>query len=884
MDLPIVAPWAKVTREGKDGPLLAWMPLEHHSGDVSAVFEALLRLPGYRALCATLLGREVDEVTIARLCLLAFVHDIGKGNSGFQAKVMPPEERNGLEPRGHLMEAFDLLLFKADGFARALRVAEMQAWFDDPMSLLRMLVATWSHHGKPLRLTLNETNPDKRKKSPDWRTWKWASPEVTLALFEREIAANHSGAFDPAPAMTCTPEFQAFFVGLLTLADWIASDTRWFGFENHGGKERAEWSRELAPKVLSAMGLDACGPRTGLLARPGGFADVFGFAPRAIQLAMLDAAVRVGKGGSVTLLEAETGLGKTEAAIAFALNLYRRGLIDGVYMALPTRTSGVQIHKRLIKAVEAAFGDKAPPVLLAVPGYALPGHNERGMLTEAPVRWDGDADETRVSPAHGWFGENPKRYLAAPFAAGTIDQLLLAGLKVKHAHMRAACHARYLLVIDEVHASDPYMTEIARHVVERHARHGGHALLMSATLGAAAAHAYMHPGSRTSPTLSEAIETPYPLIRVRHGDTETVETVPVQVEAGKATRQKTVTMHVRRSIADPTAIARLAADHARRGAKVLIIRNTVGACIDVRRELERLLPPDLVFSCHGKSAPHHGRFVASDRRLLDRAVEEQFGKERAAGGRVLVATQTVEQSLDIDADVLITDICPIDVLLQRLGRLHRHDRTAPGKLTARAEGYDEASCFVLAPDDLEPLTARAAHGIGNERAYEDVRVVELTLRRIAVDPVFVIPAQNRMLVEACVHPEALSRIDGEGAAWRSHGSKVSGGFLGERSSARKSLLDVTTHFGTRKNWEGWDETVATRLGETPLTAAFDELTGIPRSPFDGTPIRMLPVPRWMTKGDATPPVLLAAGPDGFSFGFAGRRYDYGTDGLSLAKE
>ena len=154
----------------------------------------------------------------------------------------------------------------------------------------------------------------------------------------------------------------------------------------------------------------------------------------------------------------------------------------------------------------------------------------------------------------------------------------------------------------------------------------------------------------------------------------------------------------------PGETARLALDAARRGARVLVIRNTVSRAIETLSALEEIVGPDerhLLFEVGGVPTLHHSRFAPTDRRLLDAAVEKalETRTERLLGGRIVIGTQTVEQSLDICADHLITDLCPIDVLLQRIGRLHRHELPRP-------PGFEQPRCAVLVPEGgLEPLLA-----------------------------------------------------------------------------------------------------------------------------------------------------------------------------------
>ena len=232
---------------------------------------------------------------------------------------------------------------------------------------------------------------------------------------------------------------------------------------------------------------------------------------------------------------------------------------------------------------------------------------------------------------------------------------------------------------------------------------------------------------------------------------------------------------------DFDAAAKRALAAARAGAKVLVVRNTVNHAVATQQALEKLAlngsDLGLLFACQGLPTLHHGRFAADDRRLLDRAVEERLRKDRASGGLIVVGTQTLEQSLDIDADLLMTDLCPMDVLLQRIGRLHRHPRDD------RPAGYDTPRCVVLTPDvdDLSPLLKyrQDANGLGpHGYVYEDLRVLEATRRLIAEHRDWSIPRMNRELVERATHPEALEDIVEEleqtDDDWRVHANRVRG--------------------------------------------------------------------------------------------------------------
>ena len=210
------------------------------------------------------------------------------------------------------------------------------------------------------------------------------------------------------------------------------------------------------------------------------------------------------------ILEAETGSGKTEAALWRYAQLFEAGRVDGLYFAVPTRAAAVQLHGRVAAASRRLFGEADPQAILAVPGYLRAGSTEGTPLPHWKVRWDDEKDTDEGTLVARWAAENSKRYLAAQIAVGTVDQAMLGALMVKHAHMRTAALSRSLLVIDEVHASDRFMTAIQKRLLEAHLAVGGYAMLMSATLGSTARAAWLR---QQEPSFEEAVATPYPAVR-----------------------------------------------------------------------------------------------------------------------------------------------------------------------------------------------------------------------------------------------------------------------------------------------------------------------------------------------------------------------------------
>jgi len=635
-----------------------------------------------------------------------------------------------------------------------------------------------------------------------------------------------------APDLPDTPGFAHLFAGLVQLADWLGSDTR-PGFFPYSqlGEDRATTAPQRARHALRATGLDVGDAAVRLAATACDFAQAFGVpSPRPMQAAMADDRL-----GPVVVLEAETGSGKTEAALWRFLHLWRTGQVDALYFALPTRVAASQLYERVRDFVHRVWPVNPPVAVRALPGYTAADGETVEALPDFHVLWSDRPEDAEAE--RRWAAESPKRYLAATIAVGTVDQALLGALQVKHAHLRQAMLARSLLVVDEVHASDAYMTRLLEHLLRAHVACGGQALLLSATLGASARTRYLSIGSRRAeavPPLAQALALPYPAIGRRAASGPAL--LPVQGNP----RHKTVHWELWDQIDAPEAIAARAVQAAAAGARVLVVRNTVPAAIATLQAVEALAAAqglDCLFKVSKDAPPvstlHHSRFSRQDRPLLDAEVQAQIGKQRAPrGGLVVIGTQTLEQSLDIDADLLITDLCPMDVLLQRLGRLHRHERpSANAPHDHRPTGFEQPRAWVLTPPghDLAPLLQRQRHGLGPIRiqgepmggVYVDLRVLEATRRLVAAQPTRCIPADNRLLVEQATHPEALNAITQElGEPWVRFGTEYEGALAATKTVANLHALPFDKPFEDVQFPEN-EGRIGSRLGAADRVVVFD---------------------------------------------------------------
>lgn len=815
--------WGKLERTDADTGL-GWHSLVDHSADVAACMEALLRLPTIQSRLGALSGREkLPPVLLPRLAAHAFLHDLGKANRGFRARL-----RQGAPPVGHIKQAVALprLDELRDAVRKALPIEQMQSWGSYEEAFLSIV----AHHGRPV----DPNSIIAGDYRAIWMPGKDCDPVADLAILGSAVRRWFPSAFvtDGDQLPTEAPFWHAI-AGLAMLADWMGSDTKIFPFANGDDPDRMCFARSRAVEALRDLGVDPSDMRIEIDALT--FAKVSPYPPREIQMATGEVS------GNIVVMESETGSGKTEAALYRFARLFAAGEVDGLYFALPTRVAATSLHTRVCQAVERIYGGSPKPtVVLAVPGYMRADGVSGRALPNFDVQWDDDPHDAERRAR--WAAEHPKRYLAGTIAVGTIDQALFGAITVKHAHMRVACLMRHLFVVDEVHASDTYMEGLLTHLLSLHTKAGGHALLLSATLGSSARARLLR---ATPPDLTTAELLDYPAI--------STSAAPLPEHKAGSEQSKSVTVALSDCISDADAIATMALEAARRGAKVLIVRNLQRDAVATARSLlaQAGSASSVLFRCEGIATLHHGRFSREDRELLDAAVETAIGRNRPDGGLIVIGTQTLEQSLDIDADLIVTDLCPADVLLQRLGRLHRHVRDGLEGRARRTAGFETPRAIVLCPSDLGALLSRPGHGLGgHNNPYQNLIVAEATRRLIESRPVWDIPAMNRMLVEQTTHPEALealaSELEGTDKRWREDLLQMTGNAIGDVQAAMQARLRWDVSWTHPNVTFPENEYVATRLGARDLIIKLPKgLVG----PF-GKFIRTLSIPQhWLSGVD-----------------------------------
>ena len=385
------------------------------------------------------------------------------------------------------------------------------------------------------------------------------------------------------------------------------------------------------------------------------------------------------------IVEAPPGSGKTELAFAAAEVLMRARGLQGVFVALPTQATTNAMFERVTAWLTSILGDE-PQKLGIQLAHGKNSLNESfAKLLErgkSPLEVHDDEEDLGLH-ASRWMGQRWRSTLS-PVVVGTIDQVLLAALKSRHVLVRHLGLMGKVVVIDEVHAADEYMETYLEAALTWLGMYGIPVVLLSATLPPARRSALLEAyrrGCGSSGVRAELADgmIGYPAISM-------VSTTGVRVHEiqGEAEVPKRI---IPTSLGSTCEIAELLERELADGGCAVVIRNTV-------REAQETY--EAVKSVFGREQVSllHSRFLAAERAARDRRMLELFGKDsqQRPFRHVVVATQVIEQSLDVDFDLMLTDPAPMDLVLQRIGRLHRHDRAE------RPRGLRDARCLLIIED------------------------------------------------------------------------------------------------------------------------------------------------------------------------------------------
>lgn len=621
--------WGKARPAG-DG--LSWHPLAYHSLDVAACMQALL---GIRTKWLTRLAHDTalgEEETKKRLVLVAAMHDLGKFAENFQCKVPELAEAFGHTPlssnAGHGSVGQAVWELCEDKF----NLSQLSDWMH----------ASFSHHGTPVA-ALGHL-PDAM--SPQ-------SQGAALAFCD-EIFALMGRPNDTELANKAYEKWR--IAGLVILADWIGSNQNWFAYEKPVHSLEAYWAiaQNHAENALKQTNLAEAPCAAAFDLR-----TLLGHEATPSPLQTWAQQQTPSHGPQLFMIEDLTGAGKTEAALILCHRLMQSGCAEGFYWALPSMATANGLYERLKNTYKSLF-DTAhiePSLVLAHSARDLHDGFQASIQTGDIGNYGGETDQDQSAEAAcaAFYADDRKKTFLAQVGIGTLDQALLGALPVRHQSLRLAALSRRVLVVDEAHAYDEYMTKGLETLLMFQKRMGGSVIILSATLTQKQKQRFAIAFGATN----QVTQTAFPLvthIAPNNGITET------PIKAARGTRRD---LHHRR-FDTPQSVMDALIEKAKMGYCGVYICNTVAEALEAF---------DYIRAHHDTVDLFHARYCLKDRIARETAILARFGKNsqpEARRGQILVATQVVEQSLDLDFDYMATDLCPVDLLIQRAGRLHRH--------------------------------------------------------------------------------------------------------------------------------------------------------------------------------------------------------------------
>ncbi|WPF66253.1 MULTISPECIES: CRISPR-associated helicase Cas3' [unclassified Corynebacterium] len=663
----VTALWAK------SGDETGWLPLPQHMVDAACVAEYLWEAwlaDSVKAYITSATGlTEAEAKTL--VAWLAALHDCGKATTQFQCQIESrPEYAYIVEG---VREAFPVTQRLKQEKLRHELASEviLKRWLKEqglnPKVALSIAQVAGAHHGKA-------TDPAVVARAEDLldehaEPWHRAHAELIAMINQvtgmtpellRRVRRLHSPA-------------QQLLTGLVIMADWIASNSDAFPMTTSTTQE--ERTRQGTKKIALTPPWrpQPPGSLTSKDLIDAYYRKVFGwpeeFGARPIQRAVVEALGEV-EGPSLIIVEAPTGEGKTETALAAAQIIAERMGAQGVVFAAPTMATANGLFERVLDWAQGAAAGEVTSMYL--------GHS-KSNLSEAYRNIGEDRREDHGAVVATQWLRGSKRGVLSNFVVCTVDQVLMLALQAKHSMLRHLGLAGKVIIVDEVHAYDAYMGSYLHKALEWLRHYGASVILMSATLPVA------QKGALVRAYGGEGSEgTAYPLLTVV--DKQGTREVPVPA------RPTELHAHVELLADAPEHLIPLVAD----GGCVLVVCNTIRRVQETYRLLNEHFP--------GEVELHHAAFMASDRAAKEDALRAALGPRahRGAGRperRCVVATQVVEQSLDIDVDALVTDIAPMDLLIQRVGRLHRHRRPPED----RPEHLRQPRVFIRGVEEREPV-------------------------------------------------------------------------------------------------------------------------------------------------------------------------------------
>ena len=682
--------WAK--KEEKDG-LMYWLPLTVHLEDTGRIMGLLWE----HWLSEGQKRTVTDDTDIGKqiAIFIGAIHDIGKASPAFQlkkgfanSKDLDKELIEKLVRAGFIgIDSPDLLSSPEKtphGLAGEVILSVLSDRFKKENDIGSIV---GGHHGRPIdnKSIISETLASYKKnlfqsENEDSDIYKkWLS--VHTEILNNALKSSGFKRCEDIPILS--QPAQAMLLGLLTMADWIASNTYFFpliGIFDDTDIDMDKRCEHGFTKWRYSNQSDMWLPE--IYADCNGlFKERFGFEPRDVQ-SIFAQTISDAKNPGLIILEAPMGLGKTDAALVGAEELAVKSGRSGLFFGLPTQATSNGIFPRIIswlKKQSVELGEKRG--LRLVHGKAFLNEEYNNLTSASNIDVDGDNEGREGFVVNQWFC-GKKTAIMDDFVVGTVDQLLMMALRQKHLALRHLGLSKKVVVIDEVHAYDAYMDQYLNMALEWLGAYNVPVILLSATLPKKSRvdfikHYLTGKGVKLSKEdMSSLMVENYPLITYTDNDKA------LNVKDFAPIEDKRIEI----KYTDTENLPKLLDSLLDEGGNVGVIVNTVKKAQNIAKELSEKFGDENVMLLHSS-------FIATDRVKNEEKLMKYLGRDGDRPDKlIVVGTQVIEQSLDIDFDVMISDIAPVDLLIQRMGRLHRHTRDN------RPKKHEKPVLYVLGND------------------------------------------------------------------------------------------------------------------------------------------------------------------------------------------
>jgi CRISPR-associated endonuclease/helicase Cas3 len=801
--------------EYKQADYAAYHLLPYHCLDVAAVGKVLLDKNVYLTQCLSRLTGINEEILKPVLLFFLVLHDLGKFSESFQnikpelLKELQSIKKSLKHPYskkdfGH--DSMGFLLWKnvvsKQVFSRyEINAFESNDWLDIINCFMQ---AANGHHGMPVK--------QGEKRFLD-NYFSDMNKDAVIEFVEEVINLFSLETFFKTTDLNCdfhdlyknSTTSSWLFAGFCVLCDWIGSGKKFIYKKNEMALKQywEEIALKTAEQAIDEASVLPC--RSNRQLNP--LKELLDL-PKNAQLSPLQqivASIELSDSPQLFIIEDATGAGKTEASLILLNRLMAKGLAYGFYLALPTMATADGIYPRVQKTYDKLFasGEK-PSLILSHSSAKLSQYFTDTIISSDSLDSEQAYPDDAQSRCQAWLADNRKKSLLAHVGVGTIDQTFLAVLKAKYQSLRLIGLVGKVLVIDEAHAYDAYMGEELKVLLEVHAALGGSVIIMSATLPFVIRQSLSDAFLKGLRVAEQKLEekNKYPLLT--HIAKNYKQEIPFIAKEKPTDKIVHVNfLHTRDSLHN--IIKQAISDNK----CVCWIKNSVR---DAREEYVYFKTENFNVGLF------HARFTLADRLKIQDNVLSSFNKDSKSeqrNGKLLIATQVVEQSLDLDFDVIITDLAPIDLVLQRAGRLHRHIRDKQGNL--KLDGDDERGTpklYVYTPEFIETPAANWFAGFfpNAKKVYENHAIVWLSLKLLNDLPAHQLPANIRDLIEGVYGESVVIPKNLENTDIRAVGNKNA-----EKANAKFNLIRYEN--GYEMNEQSWLEELnaPTRLGEDTIT-------------------------------------------------------------------